>query len=796
MASRGKKVPVTNIPSVNLRSSRPMSPVKLQSIGSDPFLGRSSSSCLDPAEQAILAASESKVRRKKEETRLELVKIQERIDYTLTEYQGPKIEDEEEKQSTKEVDLHAVKSPEELYKLLTDVRLRTKYQQHVTVLLLGHEEAAEGRERLLQSIHEFFQETQAGNTTQLLEELASEEIDFDEATAGLESALKTAQAAGDRLLEIKKDMGQLFSVVKAFPDTKKGRKKMEKALLKAQEEVESLRTQLQGVQGELEGSKEKSGRLQKQIDSKTTECERLRKTAAQVDQLQKTNAELQLELAKAKEAAQKAQGDFERERQDRLRLLAKKEDVKEVVKVDDSQVQELQAALEREKEALERLKDEMDAKFQIEKEALVAEHESEIEEMRSRYEEQMKSLMEDDIFSDTGGEGEEEGQYEGGEEVDFGTGEPEMDEQDGGLASKSTVEKLKLEYQQREKKLKEEVDDVKSKSRKTITGLKIQLTEAENRHSDMCSKLQKQIDNLEMSVNGERERKLSLEAQLADAATREAEQQTHIVQLQREMGALATRLEGAGSDMPSNLLQLVNKSAQWSEQHLSGPTSPPVPIVPMDEVLYSCEPSALQLHPQAFPGGTPQSIQSHFPGGTPFSEGSQQIQFPGGFPTSLDHSPASHDHYLGSPLQEFPAAQPQNALHMLAQSRLSHHSPQAPLTHDHPIVSEWNKAYDLVMKFRDGVVDMLCDDERFENEVEDLRSIEGDSNTPHTSLSLSPLCVCVCVNLDTITALITGATMERDQDVQGQVTQMRFSLSLMLHQMEVHMTTTFRWCLL
>lgn len=65
---------------------------------------------------------------------------------------------------------------------------------------------------------------------------------------------------------------------------------------------------------------------------------------------------------------------------------------------------------------------------------------------------------------------------------------------------------------------------------------------------------------------------------------------------------------------------------------------------------------------------------------------------------------------------------------------------------------------------------------------------------PPTSLSLSSLCV--CVNLDTITALITGATMERDQDVQGQVTQMRFSLSLMLHQMEVCMTTTFRWCLL
>lgn len=779
MANSRKKVSVTTIPSVQSSFTRPMSPAKLHRGQEDPFLLRSSSSCLDPAEQALLAASESKVRRKKEETRMELEKIQERIHYTLTEYQGPKV-DEEEEQSTNEIDLHAVESPEELYKLLTDVRLRTKWQQHVTVLLLGHEAAVEDGEKLLQSIHEFFQETQAGNTAQLLEEVASEEIDLDEATEGLESALRTAQTAGDRLLEIKRDMAQLFSIVKTFPDTKKGRKKMEKALLKAQEEVGSLQTQLQGMQKELEGSKEKSGRLQKQIDSKTTECEKLRKTAAQVDQLQKTNAELQSELVKAKEAAQKAKGDSEREKQERLSLLAKKDDVKEIVKVDSDQVQELQAALEREKEAMERLKAELDAKeseFHKEREALVAEHEAEVQEMRSRYEEQMKSLVEDDLFSDTGGEEEREyEEREGDEEVDLGTGETEMDGQEDGLASKSAVEQLKMEYQQREKKLKEEL---KNKSRKTITGLKVQLTEAENRHVDMCSGLQKQIDTLEREKKSNDAERESKEAQLAEAATREAEQQSHITQLQREIVTLAARMEGAGPDVASNLPQLVNRSAQWSEHHPSSSNSPPIPILPMDEVLYSYEPSADQLHPQAFPGGTPQSVLSQFPGGTPFSEGSQQIQFPGGFPASLDHSPASH---LGSPLQEFSAhAQPQNALHMLAQSRLSHHSPQAAttLSHNHPVVSEWIKAYDLVMKFRDGVVDMLCDDERFDNEVEDLRSIEGE--------------VCVCMSYDRVITLNyrghhgarSGYSGSGDSD---EVQSHPHAAS------DGGMTCTFRWC--
>ena len=759
MASRRKKVSVKTFPQdpfgasvgqplqVTLSMSQKMReqdtpPAELD----DPFILNQSSSFLDPAEQALLAASESKVRRKKEETRMELEKIQERIDYTLTEYRGTGQAAEEEAKDVKDIDLHAVKSPEELYKLLSDVRLRTKYQQQVMSLLVGYEEALEDRERLLQSIHEFFQETQAGNTTQLLEEVAAEEIDLDQATAGLENALKTAQSAGERLLEIKKDMGQLFSIVQAFPDTKKGRKKMEKALLKAQEEVEVLQSQLQGVQGELEGSKEKSGRLQKQLDSKNSECERLRKTATQVEQLQKTNAGLQEEVSKAKAAAQTAQAESERERQEKLRLLSKKaevkEVVKEVVKEDGGKVQELEVALETVKKAREQLEAKMAAReseFQGEKEALVAEHEAEVQEMRSRYEDQMKSLMEDDTFSDMGSAGEGE---EGEEEVDFDKGMGDAEEGESGLASNSFVGRLKQDHQQREKKLRDEMSDVKSKSRKTITGLKLQLTEAQNRHLGELSSLQKQLNSLNRertSIDAEREEqkdqiasleetRSSLEAQLAEVAGRERETESQMLQLQRDLEeALAATAEGAGPEKASRLMQLVNRSAQWSDHRSSTPfaaasvqTTPFPPVLPMDEVLYSCEPSATQFDPHALPSGTPYSVASQIPGGMPL------------FPGSLDESFASQDRPLGSPLHEFTTAashtHPPNALHMLAQSRLSHHSPQmtAALSHDHPVVCEWSKAYDLVLKFRDGVVDMLSDDARFETEVEDLRSIEGE----------------------------------------------------------------------
>ena len=761
MANNKKKRPisVTNIPEM----SPPLTATQLGQVAlnTDAIPSRgstvqehngcSSSGVLDLAEQALLQASESKARRKKEETRMELEKIQERIDYTLSEYQ-PETAGEAD---THEVDPQTVQSPHELYKLLTDVRLRTKYQQQVALLMLGHETAMDDRERLLQSIQEFFQETEAGNTTQLLEELSAEEIDFDQATVELETALKTAQSAGERLLEIKKDMGQLFSIVQAFPDTKKGRKKLEKALLKAQEEVELLQNQLQKIESELETNKEKVGRLQKQLDVKTTECEKLKKTASQVEQLQKMNAGLQLEMDRAKEELEKTSAGLERERQEKLQLMSKRAEVKEVVREvekvgDNDKVGELEAALSAEKEAMREMKAKLEARegeYREEKEVLVAEHEAEIQEMRGRYEEQMKSLMEDDMFDDMGsaGEGEGEGygeEGEGGEEnVDFNEAYMGEGSNEGDLAS---VEQLKQEHRQQEMKLREEVAEIKNKSRKTITGLKVQLTEAQNRLSDETSTLHKQIDNLERektSVNSVREKmseqlasleeaRLLLEAQLAEVRGREEERASQARQLQSDLEkALAAKLEGTGPEKASQLLQLVNRSAQWSEvSPASGfmspaaqQTSPPFPVLPMEEVTYSSEPSTNRLNPLTFDGGggTPQSVQSHFPVGDTH------------FPCSLDQSLSSHhSRPLGSPQDTTGLhghTHPQNALHMLAQSRLSHHSPQTatPLSHDHPVVCEWVKVCDLVMKFRDGVVSMLDEDTRFDSEVDDLRSIEG-----------------------------------------------------------------------
>ena len=82
---------------------------------------------------------------------------------------------------------------------------------------------------------------------------------------------------------------------------------------------------------------------------------------------------------------------------------------------------------------------------------------------------------------------------------------------------------------------------------------------------------------------------------------------------------------------------------------------------------------------------------------------------------------------------------------------------QVPLGFDHPVVMEWSKAYDTVIKFKDNLVDLLS------QAPPPLAAMADDLQT---------------LELHSLDRSGGGA------DVQGQITEMRFSLALMLHQIE------------
>lgn len=365
----------------------------------------------DPAKLVLVKAEEAQRNRKQAETRIALEKIHDRIQCTLNDFEaGPFSEDK--KLGKSEVNLEVVEDPAQLYDLLSDSRFRSKYQQNLTVFIVGYEEKCEERERVLGSLQEFFEETQSGGTQLLLDQLESEEIDFDEVTSGLESAMDTAQNAAEKLLKIKKDMSQLIAIVAAFPDTKKGRKKMEKALLKAQEEVEELSGSLEEVKGELEQSQEKCGQLQKQLEVKSQECSKLRPLADKAKLLQVSNESAKKEV----ENLQKALEKKEEELMETKKFVPTPSETfaqAAAIAVDQGKINELENQLTQEREKYDSLlaeKEELTNEHQAKMESMRAEHEAEIQEMRGRYEEQMKSLMEDDLFDEEDGELEEEGE--------------------------------------------------------------------------------------------------------------------------------------------------------------------------------------------------------------------------------------------------------------------------------------------------------------------------------------------------------------------------------------------------
>lgn len=358
----------------------------------------------DPAQLELAKAQEAKRKRESAEMILALEKIQKRIEYTIREYEGLSNGDQDppgEEVATTGVNLEVIEDANQLFALLTDPTIRSKYHQKLTVFLIGYEEKKEALEGVLGQLRDFFLENQAGGTEELLQEVEGEEIDLDEATRDLDAALGKAQDSVRKLVGIKKEMSHLVSIVAAYPNTNKGRKQMEKSLLKAQEEVEVLSKNLDEVQGSLKQSSDKCSQLQVQLDAKTKDCAELRKTADQAKLLQVSNEKLKGDLVKAEKDLKESREEVGRAKSQLITAQAEAQSKGSLA--DKERAVELERQLEEERARSQSLQAELEALVQThgeELEALKAEHEAESSEVRGRFEEQLKSLMGEDMFGE------------------------------------------------------------------------------------------------------------------------------------------------------------------------------------------------------------------------------------------------------------------------------------------------------------------------------------------------------------------------------------------------------------
>lgn len=646
----------------------------------------------------------------------------------------------------REISFETIKDPMQLYELLTDTRLRSKYERRLMIALAEFEHAKEEQERLLRSLDEFFIETQTSN--QAIDEMAAEQVDFSEATSGIESALGTATEAASRLVEIKQEMAQLLAVMAQFSDNKKGRRKLEKALVKAQEDAKTLTNKLGDAHADLEKSKNMYKELQKTVEFKTAECTKLRNASNQVTVLQSTNEKMKKELADAIAALETTNKEMAL-----LRNVSVPPPVQQLVSaVDDGKVKELEDALVAATTVQEELAKKIEQNQEAHKEELAmlqAKHEEQLTELQTFHREQMQEQLvyhKEEQVAEVDMISQADSQETRQEEVDTDksemqaeirdTEELHLKEASSAAQQTATASETNLAFNPQEviNDLQAELKRVQEKSSKTIISLNSKLAESENKltrelgaKDELIASLQASVKELEINHQAAKEQLMKSVEQQKDYQQEEC--QKHLATISElEMALQQMKEIRKPATPPPMLVEVVKDLADHSTQWSRG--SSRASIRSLHHEIDRITSKSTPLHDSSL-----MSVSAA--NSIVMSEISVSPPLPLGSAVSLDEP-------SGAPHVQFPG---------MSSSKASKHESklaQDHLSSNHPIITEWSKTFELFRKFYNGILEKLASLGRNITELSQLDSF----------------------------------SIQTDDDLIGQITQKRFTLTLALHQLE------------
>nr|XP_022306043.1 uncharacterized protein LOC111112655 isoform X13 [Crassostrea virginica] len=264
-----------------------------------------------PAQAIIDKNKRSVAQRLADETKDELEKVMTRVEDIYVSYE----------QSTQDMflthgaNVEYIEDIKELEQILTDELKKKKYEQKVTVFIVGFENMSNQRLRLIQQVNEFFMDATKPPEDEPLY-APSPDINIEEIGHSIEETLDSADRLADRLGELNSQMVDWLSnyaINKASTKTisnlenllkeksklaEEGKKKLEKALDKAKDDLGGLSDKLLKLQGEMEVKEEKVQQLLKQLEIKTSDTQKFR-TAAEA--AKKTIQEFEESALKNKE---------------------------------------------------------------------------------------------------------------------------------------------------------------------------------------------------------------------------------------------------------------------------------------------------------------------------------------------------------------------------------------------------------------------------------------------------------------------------------------------------------------
>ena len=341
----------------------------------------------DAARLVLIEAQEASRKRQQNEIGEKLQRIKNRIDEIIRDY-------DEVGEDEGEDAVDSTEDPERLFKSLTDPKVKSAYYNHLSHCMITCENKCEELEAILNYLQELFVQSQSGGTKKLLEQVEHDaEIDLNQATAVLGGALETAKMSVKELVVIKGRMDRLMANLIEYPDTNKGRKKLEKALLHAEDELKSCLKSIEELQTRIKFYSEKCAQLQTQLEVKTTECVKLQSSADnEVKQLRETKTVLEKEVKNLKNSLKEAQASPRAPPAVTTQPTAdagKLKKLEEELNLEKLKNQELEAEMS-----------DLTEKHSKKLEIIKSEHESERKEMKGRFEEKLNSLMEadDDMF--------------------------------------------------------------------------------------------------------------------------------------------------------------------------------------------------------------------------------------------------------------------------------------------------------------------------------------------------------------------------------------------------------------
>ncbi|XP_033100900.1 golgin subfamily A member 4-like isoform X2 [Anneissia japonica] len=264
------------------------------------------------------------------------------------------------------------------------------------VFVVGFESNATTRVKLLSQINEFFN-SYSNNLEEDLN-VPTHDSELEDLSIRVQEALETADTASKRLQEINQEMVRYVVAMGGGKAASKSKKKLEKALMQAKEDIMSLTDKLLGAQTEIEDKEDQMTKLYRQIDMKTLEIERFKhaaelakKNLSEVDVLKEQLEEKENEIQQLNRQISDLQLSLQQIEHTREHTIAK---LKATNEQQELAINKLENKLSGSQVVLEDTRRDLQKQHELEIDKLNKEHDEEVQRITQEYTDKIDQMEE------------------------------------------------------------------------------------------------------------------------------------------------------------------------------------------------------------------------------------------------------------------------------------------------------------------------------------------------------------------------------------------------------------------